>query len=83
MKLIVDQLELHFPDRLILSDDEFFEFASQMNGTPIMELAFAQSRAIICSVWGIWGESAKWVKMEDYGREPSTVMATLNIKLCN
>lgn len=59
MKLIVDQLELHFPDRLILSDDEFFEFASQMNGTPIMELAFAQSRAIICSVWGYMGGIGK------------------------
>jgi Uma2 family endonuclease len=31
MKVLVDQVELNFPDRLSMSDDEFFEFASQMN----------------------------------------------------
>lgn len=31
MKLIVDQQELNFPDRWSMTDDEFFDFASQMN----------------------------------------------------
>jgi hypothetical protein len=35
MKVLVDQVELNFPDRFILSDDEFFDFASQMNNNLI------------------------------------------------
>jgi Uma2 family endonuclease len=31
MKLIVDKAEWQFPDRWSMTDDEFFEFASQMN----------------------------------------------------
>jgi Uma2 family endonuclease len=31
MKFIVDKAEWHFPDRWSMTDDEFFEFASQMN----------------------------------------------------
>ncbi len=31
MKLIVDKAEWHFPDRWSMTDDEFFEFASQMD----------------------------------------------------
>jgi Uma2 family endonuclease len=31
MKLFVDKAEWHFPDRWSMTDDEFFEFASQMD----------------------------------------------------
>jgi len=31
MKLIVDQQELNFPDRWSMADEEFFDFASQIN----------------------------------------------------
>lgn len=31
MKLIVDKAEWQFPDRLSMTDDEFFAFASQMD----------------------------------------------------
>jgi Uma2 family endonuclease len=35
MKLIVDQQELNFPDRWSMTDEEFFDFASQMNDNRI------------------------------------------------